>query len=203
MRGLQDAGVIACGKHFPGHGDTAHDSHLELPIVRRSREELEQTELPPFRAAIAARIPALMTAHVLYPALDAANPATLSRAILQGMLRQELRFAGVIVSDDLEMRALRGAGSIADCAVRALQAGIDWLLVCNDFEESVRTANRIREALLDGTLDRGAVERSAQRIRALHRADATAQVALPVIAHQELNERLRRRADETAEQKVG
>lgn len=191
MQGLQDAGVIACGKHFPGHGDTAHDSHLELPIVARSRQELERTELPPFRAAIAAGIRVLMSAHVLYTALDPDNPATLSRPILHDMLRLELRFDGVLISDDLEMRALRGAGSIADCALRALQAGIDWVMVCNDFEESVRTFERIHAALLDGSLARDATENSAQRIRALRRPQSRAQISLPILAHQELNERLR------------
>lgn len=192
MRGVQDAGVIACGKHFPGHGDTAHDSHLELPTVARSRQELEQTELPPFRAAIGAGIQVLMTAHVRYLALDGDQPATLSRPILQDILRRELRFLGVLVSDDLEMRALRGAGSIADCAVHALQAGVDWALVCNDFDESVRTFDRIRAALLDGTLDRETVERSAQRIRALRRPRRLVEISLPVLAHQQLNERLQR-----------
>jgi beta-N-acetylhexosaminidase len=107
------------------------------------------------------------------------------------MLRLQLGFSGVLVSDDLEMRALRGVGSIADCAVRALEAGVDWALVCNDFSESVRAHEQIRDALLDGTLNRDAVERSAQRIRALRRPRTQAQVMLPVLAHQQLNERLR------------
>ena len=101
MRGLHDGGVLSCGKHFPGHGDTEKDSHLELPVVRRSRAELEQTELVPFRAAIAAGVPMLMSAHVLYPALDPEHPATLSRAILTDLLRGELHFDGVVASDDL------------------------------------------------------------------------------------------------------
>jgi beta-N-acetylhexosaminidase len=191
MRGLQDTRVIACGKHFPGHGDTDCDSHLELPIVHRSRQEIERVELPPFQAAITAGIPALMSAHVLYTALDERNPATLSRPILQDTLRRTLGFSGVIVSDDLEMRALREAGTVADCAVQALQAGIDWTVVCNDFDESVRTFEQIRTALLGGTLDREAVERSAQRIRALRRPKPHAAVTLPVLAHEQLNQRLR------------
>lgn len=192
MQGLHDAGVIACGKHFPGHGDTAHDSHLELPIVSRARSALEQTELVPFRAAIAAGIPMLMSAHVLYPELDQDHPATLSRAILDRLLRRELGFEGVLVSDDLEMRALRGAGSIADCAVRALQAGVDWAMVCNDFDESARTFERIRAALVDEELSRRAIEQSADRIRRLRGAVPSQEPAsLPIVAHQQLNERLR------------
>lgn len=191
MRGLQDAGVIACGKHFPGHGDTAQDSHLELPTVTRSRPQLERIELAPFRAAIDAAIPMLMSAHVRYLALDADLPATLSRPILHDLLRRELAFPGVVISDDLEMRALRGAGSVADCAVYALQAGVDWALVCNDFEESGRAFERIRAALLDGSLDRAAIERSARRIRALGRPRRAPGIALPIVAHQQLNQRLR------------
>jgi beta-N-acetylhexosaminidase len=203
MRGLLDGGVIPCGKHFPGHGDTDRDSHLELPVVRRSREDLTRTELAPFRAAIAADIPALMTAHVLYPAFDPSVPASVSRTILQQLLRREMGFTGVIVSDDLEMQALRTVGSVADCAVRSLQAGVDCVLVCNDFEEALRTADRLRHAWRDGTLDRTALERSAARIRALRPRKVPTDVSLPVRAHQELNERLRRYASTAAEQRIG
>src|SRR5438874_2969329 len=103
---LQAEGIAACGKHFPGHGDTATDSHHELPLVEHPPERLREVEFLPFKAAIEARVATIMTAHVLVPSLDEARPATLSKRIVTGLLREELRYDGVIVSDDLEMKAL-------------------------------------------------------------------------------------------------
>jgi beta-N-acetylhexosaminidase len=132
IRGLQDGGVLACGKHFPGHGDTTKDSHLELPVVTLDRARLEQVELLPFRAAAGAGIAALMTAHVVYEALDKGAPATMSRAICGSLLRAELGFEGLLVSDDLEMKAVSEKYSIEDAAVEAVWAGCDALLICSD-----------------------------------------------------------------------
>lgn len=127
-RGLMDGGVDACGKHYPGHGDTDKDSHLELPVVSRSHAELQAVELAPFVSA-AKVLPAFMSAHVLYPALDPVHPATLSPSIAQVLLRETLGYSGVLVSDDLEMKALPGGP--ADHAVAAVLAGCDLLLVCS------------------------------------------------------------------------
>ncbi|WP_280116232.1 glycoside hydrolase family 3 N-terminal domain-containing protein [Leucobacter coleopterorum] len=104
VRGLQRTGAQACPKHFPGHGDTTQDSHLALPVVDVPLSLLEQRDLPPFRAAIEAGARAIMTSHILLPQLDPVNPATLSQTILQGLLREQLGFTGVIVSDALDMR---------------------------------------------------------------------------------------------------
>src|SRR5512139_3951450 len=136
MRGLLAGGVLPCGKHFPGHGATAKDSHLELPAVGGTRAQLEHTELVPFRAAIAAGMPMLMTAHVLYPALDPDQPATLSRRILTELLRHEMGFRGVLVSDDLEMRAISDHHGIGAAAVATLQAGADVLLICQSLDKA-------------------------------------------------------------------
>src|SRR5215813_10163892 len=106
VRALQGEGIAACGKHFPGHGDTSTDSHVELPIVEHPPERLREVEFAPFRAAIEAGVATIMTAHVLVPALDEERPASLSRTIVHDLLREELRYNGVIVSDDLEMKAL-------------------------------------------------------------------------------------------------
>ncbi|MFM7141362.1 MAG: beta-N-acetylhexosaminidase [Alphaproteobacteria bacterium] len=133
--GLRDAGVIACGKHFPGHGDTELDSHLALPVVRRSARVLDRVELAPFRAAIRARLPMLMTAHVVYTALDPDLPATLSPAILRDLLRDRLRFRGVVVSDDLGMHALDAFGPLADRGAAAISAGCDLLLACGSLDQ--------------------------------------------------------------------
>ena len=124
----QRHGLMACGKHFPGHGDTDADSHLELPVVRRERASLEQSELPPFREAAAAGVAAMMTAHVLYPALDPDWPATLSRPILTGLLREEMGFDGLIVTDNMEMRGVWGRWSPAELTRRAVEAGCDLFI---------------------------------------------------------------------------
>jgi beta-N-acetylhexosaminidase len=124
----QRHGLMACGKHFPGHGDTDADSHLELPVVARDRESLEDIELPPFRDATAAGVAAMMTAHVLYPALDPEWPATLSHAILTDLLREELGFDGLIVTDNMEMRGVWGRHTAAELTRRAVSAGCDLFI---------------------------------------------------------------------------
>jgi beta-N-acetylhexosaminidase len=130
VRGLQAEGVAACGKHFPGHGDTSTDSHLELPLVEHPLERLREVEFVPFRAAINAGVATIMTAHVLVPALDEQRPATLSRRIVNGLLREELQYNGVILSDDLEMKALANDYPVPESAVRAIEAGCDGILIC-------------------------------------------------------------------------
>jgi beta-N-acetylhexosaminidase len=167
--GLQRTGVVPCGKHFPGHGDTAVDSHLDLPVVRRSLGDIERTELLPFRRAIQSGIDALMTAHVVFTALDAERPATLSRRVLSELLRERLRFRGVVFSDDLEMKAISDRFDPADAAILALEAGVDWLLVCEKLdyaEEIVTTLERVapkRPRLC------ARMEESAARIETLRR----------------------------------
>jgi beta-N-acetylhexosaminidase len=189
MRGLLAGGIIPCGKHFPGHGDTATDSHCALPVVQRTRAELECTELVPFRAAIAARIPMLMTAHVLYPALDATHPATVARTILTDLLRTELCFEGVIVSDDLEMRAIADHQDLGAAAVATVTAGADALLVCQDLRNAERAVQAVAHAIADGSLPPGAVlaaARRLQRLRQLHPTHRPAACELPNAAHRAL-----------------
>ncbi len=136
-RGLARAGVIACGKHFPGHGDTEEDSHLSLPRVRHDRARIDAIELSPFRAAIAAGVlPSIMTAHVVFDAIDPERPATLSRRAMIDLLRSELGFQGACISDDLFMKGVSPSGGadvreVADAAVAAVDAGCDMLLVCH------------------------------------------------------------------------
>ena len=131
IRTLQKEGVAACGKHFPGHGDTIADSHFELPLVEHAPDRLRAVELEPFRAAIRENVAFIMTAHVLVPSLDELNPATLSRAIVRDLLRNELGYEGVILSDDLEMKAISARMPVAKAAVDAIAAGCDGLLVCS------------------------------------------------------------------------
>ena len=128
-RGLRAAGVLGCGKHFPGHGDTKTDSHLVLPVVVHDESRLRAVELAPFAAAVAAGLSAIMTAHVLYPVWDARLPATLSRRIAREILREDLGFSGLVVSDDLGMRAVADRWPIEELVVQSLLAGVDHFLV--------------------------------------------------------------------------
>ena len=130
VRAMQAQGVAACGKHFPGHGDTSADSHLELPLVEHPVERMREVEFVPFRAAIDAGVAAIMTAHVFAPALDEKRPATLSKRIITGLLREELKYDGVILSDDLEMKAIANDHAVPEAAVLAIEAGCDGVLIC-------------------------------------------------------------------------
>ena len=145
---LQREGIAACGKHFPGHGDTAQDSHHELAIVEQPPERLREVEWTPFRAAIEAGVAALMTAHVLVPALDETGPATLSRAIVDGVIRRELGFDGVVFTDDLEMKAVAARMPVPQAAAEAVAAGCDAVLVCGTDHDlqSASIENIIRAA---------------------------------------------------------
>ncbi|MBL8609500.1 MAG: beta-N-acetylhexosaminidase [Myxococcales bacterium] len=144
-RGLERGRIFACGKHFPGHGATQQDSHLELPVVSRAEAAVRAVDVEPFARAAAAAMPAMMSAHVVFTALDPERPATLSRAICTDLLRGELRFTGVLFSDDLEMKAL--TQPVEETAVLAVAAGCDMLLVCSDEDAQDRAyAALVREA---------------------------------------------------------
>lgn len=140
IRALQSEGVAACGKHFPGHGDTVADSHVELPLVEHPPERLREVEFKPFRAAVAADVATIMTAHVLVPALDEERPATLSPRIVGDILRRELGFSGVILSDDLEMQAIANKYTAPAAAVMAIDAGCDGLLICSGDQQKQAAA---------------------------------------------------------------
>jgi beta-N-acetylhexosaminidase len=163
--GLQDQDVVACGKHFPGHGDTNADSHKELPVVEASRERLEAIEFPPFRRAAAAEIATMMTAHVLYKALDEALPATLSPAIISGLLREQMGYDGVVLTDDLEMHAIVDHYGPGDAAVRALLAGCDVLLICKDRDREIAAFEAVEKAVASGTVTTARLDQSLARIQ--------------------------------------
>jgi beta-N-acetylhexosaminidase len=151
IRALQTAGLAACGKHFPGHGDTSGDSHFELPIVEHPPDRLRAIEFEPFRAAIAEQVAFIMTAHVLVPSLDETRPATLSPDIVHKLLREELRFDGVILSDDLEMKAVSSKYDVPEAAVDAIRAGCDGLLICSgDTDLQGRTLEALVRAVESG-----------------------------------------------------
>jgi beta-N-acetylhexosaminidase len=168
---LQRAGVAACGKHFPGHGDTATDSHVELPIVEHPPDRLRAVEFLPFKEAIAADVAFIMTAHVLVTTIDDEHPATLSPKIVQRILREELGFTGVIVSDDLQMHAITKSYTPADAAVAAIAAGCDALLVCGDgavadLEIQIQVLEALIHAVEEERLSVSRVEDALARNRA-------------------------------------
>jgi beta-N-acetylhexosaminidase len=164
VRELQGAGVAACGKHFPGHGDTAVDSHLELPVVEHGPDRLRAVEFVPFRAAIAADVAAVMTGHVLVPSLDERRPATLSAPILR-LLREELGFSGLILTDDLEMQAVRARWTPGESAVQALAAGCDGVLVCSgDAAVIAETLETMVKAVESGQLPLSRVDDAIARM---------------------------------------
>ncbi|CEJ44015.1 beta-N-acetylhexosaminidase [Umezakia ovalisporum] len=168
-QGLQEAGILGCAKHFPGHGDTSKDSHIELPILNLSLEDLRKRELIPFQVLIAEEIPLVMTAHILFPKIDAYLPATLSPGILKSILREELGFKGVIVSDDLDMKAVSDMFTHAGTVARAFNAGCDLFIVSRNIdsisiESTYGMAEDFVNSLTDGSLDQSVVAAAKERI---------------------------------------
>jgi beta-N-acetylhexosaminidase len=170
IEGLQSGGIAACGKHFPGHGDTDKDSHHDLPRLSHSLARLREVELAPFRAAIAAGVASIMTSHIIFTELDATRPATMSEPVLQGLLRRELGFDGVVVSDDLEMKAIAAHYPMPEAAVDAARAGCDLLLCCHTSELQQSIVEALAKAIRDGTLDAKRVTEARQRRERLARA---------------------------------
>ena len=208
VEGVHEAGQFATAKHFPGHGGTAGDSHAELPVMDDDRATIELTDLVPFHAAIGAGVDLVMTAHVVYPALDPALPATRSRAILHDLLRREMGFEGVVVTDSLQMAGAKDADKAeAETAVELLEAGVDLFVDAVDPEAIVAglaeavERGRLDEALLDAALAR--VERLRSQFRSRFGADAFRQPPLPpetvgAAEHRQLAARAAREAIQTA-----
>jgi beta-N-acetylhexosaminidase len=163
-RGLRAGGIIPCGKHFPGHGDTDKDSHFDLPVVTKSLDELQSVDLPPFVNACRHSIEALMTAHVLYPALDSKLPATLSESIITGLLRHQLGYDGVVFSDDMEMKAVSDRYSPDEAALLAVRAGVDVLLFCHDLANAIRAFEQLCSEAEKDPVVRARIEASNRRI---------------------------------------
>ncbi len=168
IRGYQQTGVIATAKHFPGHGDTAVDSHRGLAVVPHDKERLSQIELLPFREAINAGVDAIMTAHVIFPAFEPEEiPATLSRRVLTDLLRGELGYEGVIVTDCLEMHAISKSCGIPEGAVQAIEAGADIVLVSHTLTDQIAAIQAVHEAVLSGRLSEQRIDQSVERVLAL------------------------------------
>ena len=153
VRVLQSHGITACGKHFPGHGDTSVDSHEDLPVVEHGLDRLRATEFVPFKAAIAEDVGTIMTAHVLAPAIDDRQPASLSKAIVDGLLKKELGCGGVVISDDLGMKAISKTLPLPEATVDAILAGCDAVLLCNSTaDEQVAAIEAIVKAAERGAI---------------------------------------------------
>ena len=167
IRGFQENGVVACAKHFPGHGDTDVDSHLDLPSVEHSRSRLDDVELRPFRKAIEAGVATVMASHLLVREIDDALPATLSRKVVTGLLREELGYGGVVVTDALEMGALAKHWTPAQVAVLAAVAGCDLLALCSGHDAQVEAMESLIRALEAGEIPFKLAEASESRVRAL------------------------------------
>lgn len=177
VRGLAAGGLLGCAKHFPGHGDTQIDPHQDLPVFQVGAERLQKMELVPFRNAIAAGVPAIMTAHVLLPRIDSVRPASLSRSIVHELLREWLGFRGVCVADDLGMGAIRKRRSPAEAAIETFQAGSDLALLCHAWALLEPTIEAVARVHAGGNLNFNEWAMSHERIERLR-----AQVADPSAA---------------------
>jgi len=152
-RGLRSGGVLSCAKHFPGHGDAVMDPHLDLPILTATMTHLESAELVPFAAAVAAGVPLIMTAHILLSGIDPENAASLSRTMLDGVLRRRLQFGGVILADDLGMGAIARQHGSGDAAVRTFRAGTDIAMLCHDWSAVAPAIAAVRKARREESFD--------------------------------------------------
>ncbi|GAA2893267.1 hypothetical protein GCM10010517_57770 [Streptosporangium fragile] len=194
VRGFHDAGIAATAKHFPGHGDTAVDSHTGLPVITHSRAQWSKLDAPPFAAAIGKNVDAIMSAHVVMPKLDpSGDPATLSKPILTGLLREELGFDGVVSTDALDMAGVRKKYGDGEVAVRAIRAGADLLLMPPDYREAYRA---VLAAVESGKISEDRLDQSVRRLLKLKAARGLLEKA-PVVDPAEA-ERVLRSAEHRA-----
>jgi len=186
IRGYKDAGILCSAKHFPGHGDVAIDSHLALPVSYKTLEELYHAELIPFMAAISESVPIIMTAHIIFPKMDSKWPATLSPFFLTQLLRNDLKYEGVIISDDLEMKALNQFGPITDLAVQMILAGCDMLIISENLTHDVSVDNiyqALVKAVQKNIISESRLNQSVERIFQLRKTIARKQVSSEMINH--------------------
>ena len=164
VRGYIKAEVLTCAKHFPGHGNTIVDSHLDLPVENLDMARLESCELIPFKKTFKARVDMVMTSHIKFPKIDPEWPVTLSETFIQKVIRDECRYKGLIITDDLGMKAMSAHFPIEEIPVRALKAGVDLLLYCNEFDVPPQAIDAILDATAQGTLNKAQLEQSHKRI---------------------------------------
>lgn len=163
MEGIKSKNIIPVIKHFPGHGDTNIDSHIDLPAINKTLEELEELELAPYNKAIERGADIVMTSHILFPKIDESNPATFSKEIITNILRERLKFNGVIITDDMTMGGLKNY-NIIDASVKALKADCDIILVCHGYENQVKIIERIKEEVKSGSISEKEIDKKVYRI---------------------------------------
>jgi beta-N-acetylhexosaminidase len=161
---LQENGVMAVAKHFPGLGKTSKDPHHHLPTIEADAHEMEEVNLPPFRAAIEEGVSAVMTSHAIYPVIEPELPATLSQKILTGYLREALGFRGMLITDDLEMGAIKKKWGVAAGAVAAFKAGADILLICEDQKEALESIRVLKRKVIRDEIPFQRLQQSVDRI---------------------------------------
>lgn len=164
VRGYIKSGILSCAKHFPGHGHTVIDSHEELPIEEATLERLHEVELVPFKKTLRSRVDMVMTAHILFKNVDAKWPVTLSDYFLKTMIREEMKYRGLIITDDLDMKAMAKHYDKAQIPIRAMQAGADLLLYCNEPESPPVAIEGLLSAVAQGQLNKSDFEKTHQRI---------------------------------------
>lgn len=204
IRGLISGGILSCGKHFPGHGDTITDPHHDLPTFGGTLARLRESELVPFAGAITAGVPFIMTAHISLPELDPKRPASLSRTLLQTILRHQMRFEGVILADDLGMGAIAKRWGPRKAAVETFRAGSDLALLCHDWSLVQVALEGVSEALKSGQFDKDEWRRSRRRIAQVRKSAADAVRGMPrlsVIGSAEHRELVREIRSQLAERK--
>jgi beta-N-acetylhexosaminidase len=164
MKGIQSQRIISVEKHFPGHGDTSVDSHFELPVVNKTRAELEKIELIPFKQAIANGADVVMVGHIMLPKIDPKNPSTMSEKIIQGILRKDLKFNGVVITDDMTMKAIINNFEIGQAAVQSVKAGSDIIMVAHDYDKIVTVIKALKAAVESGEISEERIDESVNRI---------------------------------------
>src|SRR5690554_517738 len=192
MQGIQDRRVIPVVKHFPGHGDTAVDSHIGLPVLEHDMVRLQNMELTPFQVAIQEGADAVMLAHILLEKIDSDNPATMSRTIVTDLLREQMGFSGVVITDDLTMGAILENYDVGQAAVQAVNAGVDIILVCHGHQHRVAVLEALRRAVHDGTISMARLDESVARIIALKQEYGLTDQALPAPDIQSINSKTAR-----------
>ena len=164
IKGFKSSNVICVAKYFPGHGDTATDSHYSLPIINKTIQQLQELEFVPFKKAIEEKVPAIMVSHILLPNVDNTNPASMSKVIITDILRKDLKFDGVVVSDDMTMGAITNDYDISEACIKAINAGTDLLLVCHGYDNEVKVINSIKEAVNNKIISMDRIDESVYRI---------------------------------------
>lgn len=191
MNGLIDSGVIPVGKHYPGHGDTSEDSHYELPVLDHDYERLMDVELYPFKEAIDNGIDSLLVSHLLYRNIDKDNIATLSRTFLYDILRGELGFRGIVITDDMIMKGLTNTNSIEDASLKALKAGVDILLIGSGYDNVVNSISRVKQAVLNGEIEELDIERKVYNILRIKQKYGLNNEVMPKLNVEDINSRIR------------